>query len=403
MLQDVVEQRTGQQLLFRLVCQACSLDKSGGSLHGGEVGRAAQDPNQKPWAQVAVSVWCALATATKASARRIYIRIAQSLSWQVLLWGPTDATRFNSEHVLGELNGRLMRCVDAAEKDRTNLRMIAQILIELLWFPTQQLQQRQRQQQQQQQQSSPPRQNRTGATDKSPVPAAGSTLASATILRLFISGEVVISQGLARLVDHRILMHICRSCKGEMECDDVRMAAFLLLRDCIMFQPADASPPAAAADASSDRGELDLRVELCLLCQEMLLSEDSSRDKACESEGNFPAISAGAASAGINWSRSCGRRLWQLVGQTLLDLLLLLERGAYWEHMGTVVAHAQLRNDLSLLSEPYKTAQEMLRLRQPHRDNRETERQRDTQRDRETQRESSAPPLSPVASAAARN
>jgi hypothetical protein len=180
----------------------------------------------------------------------------------------------------------------------------------------------------------------------------------------------VISQALARIVDHRILMHICRSCKGEMECDDVRVTAFLLLRDCILFQAENAPTPApaAATDASPARGEPDLRVELSLLCQDMFLSQDRSRDESCEKERFFSAASPGTTSAEINWSKSSGRRLWKLVGQTLLDLLLLLEPDTYWEHMSTVIAHAQLRNELSLLSEPCLTAQEMLRLRQPRRD-----------------------------------
>ena len=155
-------------------------------------------------------------------------------------------------------------------------------------------------------------------------------------------------------------------------CDDVRVTAFLLLRDCILIRtpPAPAPPtpmPVAVTDAPVACGESDLQMEFCLLCQDMLLSKDRGRDETCEKERVFAATSTGSTSSEINWSRSSGRRLWKLVGQTLLDLLLLLEPETYWEHMSTLIAHAQLRNQPSLLSEPCLTAQEMLRLRQTRR------------------------------------
>lgn len=360
----MIEQRTGQQLLFRLVYQAYSLAGNGSSSasQGRDVDGEAQDRNQKPWAQVAIDVWCALAAATEPATRRIYIRIAQSLSWQTLLWSSMDEAR-NVEHVLRELNGWLMRCVDAVEMDCTNLRLIAQTLIEVLWCPTQQQQQH--------------RYTKSMCTPLAQ--GANGTLASGTLFRFFVSGEVAISKSLASLVDHRILMHICRSCKGEMECDDIRLTAFLLLRDLILSNvEVPPAPPGGAADAPFPREESDLRVELCLLCQDMLLSEDFSRD---EVQHNLSSVSTGATGVEIKWSsRGSGRRLWWLVGQSLLDLLLLLEPDAYWKDMGSIVAHAQVCNDLSFLSEPCRTAQEMLRLRRSHHTG-----------------ESSAPELSPVA------
>jgi hypothetical protein len=90
--------------------------------------------------------------------------------------------------------------------------------------------------------------------------------------------------------------------------------------------------------------------DLLGLCHDMLQSEEgSSRLNSKPSNGD-------------NGGHS-GARLWRLVGQTLLDLTLLLEPEVYWERMATIIAEAQQRNDLSLLSEPRSTAREMLRLK----------------------------------------
>jgi hypothetical protein len=350
---ELAEQRTGQQLLFRLLCQAFGLDvdesgfggTSTNSVRGDEAGR------QTPGAQTAISVWRALVTATKPSARRIYIRIVQSLCWQRLLWSdsngaqPQQQRRPSGDDLLGELNSRFILCVEAEESDDTNLTLIAQTLIELLWQPASQ----QPQQQRRQAHGTPTgavKPPKTAATASETMAAAaesssGSSSSSASLFRLFINGEVAIPRALARLVDSRILMHICRVCSNGADCSDVRMTAFLLLRD---------RTPCNAEDNDNDGSEVDLTRDLLGLCHDMLQSEEgSSRLNSKPSNGD-------------NGGQS-GARLWRLVGQTLLDLTLLLEPEAYWERMATIIAEAQQRNDLSLLSEPRSTAREMLRLK----------------------------------------